>query len=408
MPFKVPFLDLNSQHAPHRREFSAAIEEVIDSGAFAGGPFVERFEKDFAAYCDCRHAIGVGNGTDALWLALLAMGVGPGDEVLTVPSTFMATAEAITYCGAKPVFVDIDERTYTMDPARLEEAVTKRTKAIIPVHLFGQPADMDPILEFARARGLYVIEDAAQAHGAEYKGRRAGSLADAGCFSFYPGKNLGAFGEAGAVVTNNDDLQEKIRVLRDHGQIRKYHHTMVGWNARMDGIQGAVLRIKLRHLEKGNELRRSHAAQYDRALSGLEDIVTPYADSYARHVYHIYAIRVGERDEVIRRLGEMGIACGIHYPVPVHLQEAYSNLGYEVGSFPIAEQAAKEFVSLPMFPELTPAQVEIVTESVKEVLSTLNPPREQGRCPSRCESRSATTRSRDNAGTHVQLSTLPS
>ena len=356
--------------------FSAAIEEVIDSGAFAGGPFVARFEEDFATYCDCPHAIGVGSGTEALWLALLALGVGPGDEVLTVPSTFMATAEAITYCGAKPVFVDIDDRTYTMDPAGLEEAITKRTKAIIPVHLFGQPADMDPILEIARARGLYVIEDAAQAHGAEYKGRRAGSFGDAGCFSFYPGKNLGAFGEAGAVVTDNDELQEKIRVLRDHGQTRKYHHTMVGWNCRMDGIQAAVLSIKLRHLEKGNELRRSHAAQYDRALEGLEEIVTPYKDPHARHVYHIYAIRVREREEVIRRLGEMGIACGIHYPVPVHLQEAYSNLGYETGSFPIAEQVAKEFVSLPMFPELTPAQIDMVAEGVREALnsqlSTLN------------------------------------
>ena len=369
---KVPFLDLASQHAPLRREFSAAIEEVIDSGAFAGGPFVARFEEDFATYCDSQHAIGVGSGTEALWLALLALGVGPGDEVITVPSTFMATAEAITYCGAKPVFVDIDERTYTMDPAGLEEAITKRTKAIIPVHLFGQPADMDPILEIARARGLYVIEDAAQAHGAEYKGRRAGSLGDAGCFSFYPGKNLGAFGEAGAVVTGNNELQEKIRVLRDHGQIRKYHHTMVGWNCRMDGIQAAVLSIKLRHLEKGNETRRSHAAQYHGALAGFDAIVTPYEDPYARHVYHIYAVRVRERDEVIRRLGEMGIACGIHYPVPVHLQEAYSNLGYEVGSLPVAEQVAKEFVSLPMFPELSPAQVGTVAESVKEVLSTLN------------------------------------
>jgi dTDP-4-amino-4,6-dideoxygalactose transaminase len=369
MPMRVPFLDLNSQHAPLRREFTAAIEEVIDRGAFAGGPFVAQFEEDFARYCHCRYAIGVGSGTEALWLALLAFGVRPGDEVLTVPSTFMATAEAITYCGARPVFVDIDERTYTMDPAGLEDAITRRTKAIIPVHLFGQPADMDPILEVARARGLYVIEDAAQAHGAEYKGRRAGSLADAGCFSFYPGKNLGAFGEAGAVVTASSELQEKIRVLRDHGQIRKYHHTMVGWNCRMDGIQAAVLRIKLRHLEKGNELRRSHAAEYDRALEGLEEILTPYEDPYARHVYHIYAIRVRERDEVIRRLGEIGIACGIHYPVPVHLQEAYSNLGYEAGSFPIAEQVAKQFVSLPMFPELTPAQIDTVAEGVKETLN---------------------------------------
>ena len=365
---RVPFLDLSSHHAPLRGEFRAAIEEVIDSGAFAGGPFVARFEEDFAAYCDCRHALGVGSGTEALWLSLLALGVGPGDEVLTVPITFMATAEAITYCGAKPVFVDIDDSTYTMDPSALEQAITKRTKAIIPVHLFGQPADMDPILEVARAHGLFVIEDAAQAHGAKYKGRRVGSLGDAGCFSFYPGKNLGAFGEAGAVVTGSDELQEKIRILRDHGQIRKYHHTMVGWNCRMDGIQAAVLRIKLRHLDKGNELRRSHAAHYDRALSWLEGIVTPFEDRYARHVYHIYAIRVSERDEVIRRLAEMGIACGIHYPVPVHLQKAYQNLGYEAGAFPIAEQAAKEFVSLPMFPELTPAQIEMVAEGVKEAL----------------------------------------
>jgi dTDP-4-amino-4,6-dideoxygalactose transaminase len=372
MSMRVPFLDLSTHHAPLRGEFRAAIEEVIESGAFAGGPFVARFEENFAAYCNCRHALGVGSGTEALWLALLALGVGPGDEVVTVPSTFMATAEAITYCGAKLVFVDIDERTYTMDPAGLEEAITIQTKAIIPVHLFGQPADMDPILKIARTHGLFVIEDAAQAHGAEYKGRRVGSLGDAGCFSFYPGKNLGALGEAGAVVTNNDELQEKIRILRDHGQIRKYHHTMIGWNCRMDGIQAAVLGIKLRHLEKGNELRRSHAAQYDRAFEPLEEVVTPYEDPYARHVYHIYAVRVRERDEVIRRLEKTGIACGIHYPVPIHLQEAYQNLGYEEGAFPIAEQAAKEFVSLPMFPELTPAQIDLVVEGVKEALSTLN------------------------------------
>jgi dTDP-4-amino-4,6-dideoxygalactose transaminase len=372
MPMKVPFLDLASHHASLRIEFRAAIEEVIESGAFAGGPFVARFEAAFAAYSNCRHAIGVGSGTEALWLALLALAVGPGDEVITVPSTFMATVEAISYCGAKPVFVDIDERTYTMDPAGLEKAITRQTKAIIPVHLFGQPADMDPILGIAREHGLFVIEDAAQAHGAEYKGRRVGSLGDAGCFSFYPGKNLGALGEAGAVVTNNDELQEKIGLLRDHGQLRKYHHTMVGWNCRMDGIQAAVLSIKLRHLEKGNELRRSHAAQYDRAFMGLEELVTPYEHPYARHVYHIYAIRVRERDEVILGLAKRGIACGIHYPIPIHLQEAYQNLGYEEGAFPIAEQAAKEFISLPMFPELTPKQIEMVVESLKEVLSTFN------------------------------------
>jgi len=366
---RVPFLDLAAHHAPLRSEINAAIEEVIDCGAFSGGPFVAGFEEDFAAYSGCEHAIGVGSGTDALWLALLASGVGPGDEVITVPNTFMATAEAITYCGAKPVFVDVDELTYTMDPAVLESAITPRTKAIIPVHLFGQPADMDPILEIARSRGLVVIEDAAQAHGAEYKGRRAGSLGDAGCFSFYPGKNLGAFGEAGAVVTGNHELQKKIRILRDHGQIHKYHHTMVGWNARMDGIQAAVLDVKLRHLEKGNELRRSHAAKYDEALKGIEELITPSEAAYARHVYHIYAIRVRGRDEVIELLAEMGVACGIHYPVPIHLQDAYQSLGYEVGAFPIAERAARQFISLPMFPELTSAQVDIVAESLAEALA---------------------------------------
>ncbi len=366
---RVPFLDLAAQHAPLRSEIDAAIGEVIDCGAFAGGPFVAGFEEDFAAYCGCQHAIGVGSGTDALWLALLASGVGLGDEVITVPNTFMATAEAITYCGAKPVFVDVEEHSYTMDPAQLEGAITVRTKAIIPVHLFGQPADMDPILEIARARGLVVVEDAAQAHGAKYKGRRAGSLGDAGCFSFYPGKNLGAFGEAGAVVTGDPVLQEKIRILRDHGQIHKYHHTMVGWNARMDGIQAAVLGVKLRYLERGNELRRSHAAQYNRALKGIEELVTPVEVAYARHVYHIYAIRFRGRNEVIKALAEMGIACGIHYPIPVHLQQAYQSLGYEAGAFPIAERAARELISLPMFPELTSAQVEMVTEAVTEAVT---------------------------------------
>jgi dTDP-4-amino-4,6-dideoxygalactose transaminase len=366
---RVPFLDLVAHHAPLRGEINAAIEKVIDCAAFAGGPFVAEFEEDFAAYCSCDHAIGVGNGTDALWLALLASGVSPGDEVITVPNTFMATAEAISYCGAKPVFVDVDERTHTMDPAAIEKAITFRTKAVIPVHLFGQPADMDPILTVAHAHGLVVIEDAAQAHGAEYKGRRAGSLGDAGCFSFYPGKNLGAFGEAGAVVTNNPELRDKMRILRDHGQIQKYHHTMVGWNARMDGIQAAVLRVKLRHLDRWNELRRSYAAQYDRALEGVEELAIPFEAAYARHVYHIYAMRVRRRDEVIRLLSEMGIACGIHYPVPIHLQIAYQSLGYEVGAFPIAEQAARQFISLPMFPELTPEQVQFVAKGVSQAVA---------------------------------------
>ncbi len=369
MKIEVPFLDLAAQHAPLREEFDLAIAEVIDSNAFAGGPFVTKFENEFASFCGCNHAIGLGSGTEALWLTLLALGVGPGDEVITVPSSFMATAEAITYCGAKPVFVDVDERTYNMDPAELEAAISKKTKAIIPVHLFGQPADMDPILNIARQHNLFVIEDAAQAHGAEYKGHKAGTIGIAGCFSFYPGKNLGAFGEAGAVVTNDSELQEKIRILRDHGQVRKYHHTMIGWNCRMDGIQAAVLSVKLRHLKRGNDLRRAHALKYNEAFAGMERLVTPLEAEYAKHVYHVYAIRVEERAEVMEALGDKGIGCGVHYPVPIHLQEAYRELGYGKGAFPIAERTADEFLSLPMFPELTHEQLELVIEAVKDCVA---------------------------------------
>jgi dTDP-4-amino-4,6-dideoxygalactose transaminase len=365
---QVPFLDLKSHHAPLRSELNAAIKEVIDECAFAGGPFVERFEADFAAYCDCPYAVGLGSGTEALWLCLIALGIGPGDDVITVPNTFMATAEAITYCGARPVFADVDERTYTMDPTALENAITAKTKAIIPVHLFGQPADMDPILEIARRHGLFVIEDACQAHGAEYKGRKVGTLADAACFSFYPGKNLGAFGEAGAVVTRNAGLEEKIRVLREHGQVRKYYHSLIGWNCRMDGIQAAVLRVKLRHLKKFTELRRSHAANYDRGLMGTDDLSAPWTAAGVRHVYHIYAIRVPNRDKIMHLLAEKGVGSGVHYPLPVHLQEAYRSLGYQRGSFPVSERCASEFISLPMFPELTSTQIEVVVRAVKEAL----------------------------------------
>jgi dTDP-4-amino-4,6-dideoxygalactose transaminase len=365
---KVPFLDLKAHHAPLIDKFDRAIRQVIESSAFAGGPFVERFEEEFAAYCRSQYAIGVGNGTDALWLALLALGIGEGDEVITVPNTFFATVEAITYCKARPVFVDVDEDTFTMNPAELEASLTARTKAIIPVHLFGQPADMDPILEFARANGLFVIEDAAQAHGAEYKGRKAGTMGNAGCFSFYPGKNLGAFGEAGAVVTNDPELRKQIRVLRDHGQPRKYSHTSMGWNCRMDGIQAAILSIKLRHLGEANLLRRKRALQYNQGFEGIEGVATPFEADYARHVYHVYAIRVQERDEVRRFLEEKGIGCGVHYPIPIHLQEACRNLGYTAGAFPVAEDLAEEFLSLPMFPELTEEQIEYVARCIRETV----------------------------------------
>jgi len=372
----VPFLDLKAQYAAIKDEIHAAVGEVMENTAFAGGPFVAGFEKEFAKFCNCKHAVGVGNGTDALWLSLLALGIGPGDEVFTVPDTFIATAEAITYCGATPVFVDVDPKTYNMDPNKLEDCLknrlasnpsplSPRPKAIIPVHLFGQTADMDPILVIARAHGLHVVEDACQAHGAEYKGRKAGSMGAAGCFSFYPGKNLGAYGEAGAVVTNDDAIAEKIRIFRDHGQSKKYHHNVIGWNARMDGIQGAVLNVKLKYLAGWNASRRAHAREYTRLLSPMEGVLLPLEADYARHVFHIYAIRVKRRDQLMARLAERGISCGIHYPVPVHLQVAYRSLGLAEGSYPVAEKCAAEFLSLPMYPELTSEQIKHVADEIK-------------------------------------------
>ena len=364
----IPFLDLTAHHEPIREEIDAAIQEVVRKSAFAGGPFVAAFEKDFAAFCGSRYAIGLGSGTEALWLALLALEVGPEDEVITVPSTFMATAEAISCCGARPVFVDIEEQTYVMDPARLEKAITPRTRAIIPVHLFGQPADMDPILEIARRYNLPVIEDACQAHGSEYKGHKAGTLGIAGCFSFYPGKNLGAWGEAGAVITNDAALNHKIQILRDHGQARKYYHAMIGWNARMDGIQGAVLRVKLKYLDRNNDARRANAALYHELLNKTDAIILPKEAPYAKHNFHVYALRVENRDQIIKGLTEKGIGCRIHYPVPVHLQEAYRSLGYGRGSFPVAELCAVQFLSLPMYPELSREQILAVTQELKILL----------------------------------------
>jgi len=362
----IPFLDLNVQHTALRQDCLRVIDEVIDAGAFAGGAYVARFEEDFAAYCAARFAVGVGSGTEALWLTLLAMGVGPGDEVVTVPMSFAATVEAICFTGAKPVFADIDERTYTMNPAALEQVLTSRTKAILPVHLFGQAADMDPILEIGRKRGLRVIEDAAQAHGADYRGRQVGTLGDAACFSFYPGKNLGAFGEAGAVVTADEDLARKLRMLRNHGQSSKNRHALVGWNSRMDGIQAAVLSLKLPYLDANNLLRRNLAWQYERGLAELPDVIRPAEADDRRHVYHIYAIRVGERRRVIAALEQKGISCAVHYPKPIHLQAAYRSLGYRRGDFPVAERCAREFVSLPLFPGMTPRQVAYVTAAVSE------------------------------------------
>ncbi len=361
----VPFLDLKIQYNAIKEEIALALRNVLDSTAFAGGPFVEKFQKDFASFCRSEFAVGVGSGTDALWVTLMCLGIGKGDEVITTPNTFIATAEAITFCGAKPVFVDIDEQTYNINPDLLKRAITSKTKAIIPVHLFGQPADMDPIVKIAREHGLFVIEDACQAHGAEYKGRRVGSIGHAGCFSFYPGKNLGAYGEAGAVITNDHELAEKIKRFRDHGQAKKYYHSMIGWNARMDGFQGAVLSVKLKHISEWNEARRKNAKRYNELLAAVEEITMPIEAEYAKHVYHIYAIRTKKRDALMSALAEKNISCGIHYPIPLHLQEAYRFLGYTQGSFPIAEKCAKEILSLPMFSELTGDQITAVVKEIK-------------------------------------------
>lgn len=312
---QVPFLDLRAQHEPLLPELLEAFREVTLASAFAGGPYVAKFEAEFAAFCQTRYAVGVGSGTEALWLSLLALGVGPGDEVITAPNSFLATAEAISLCGARPVFVDVDERTYTLDPEQLEAAITLRTQAIIPVHLCGQVAEMDALQAIARRHGTPVVEDACQAHGAEYHGRKAGSMGVTGCFSFYPGKNLGAFGEAGAVTTDEPDLRNKIQMLRDHGQSARYSHSAIGWNARMDGIQAAVLSLKLKRLAAGNLARQAHARRYDELLADEPRIVRPPASNGNRHVYHLYAVRVPDRDAVLQRMAERGVHCGIHYPI---------------------------------------------------------------------------------------------
>ena len=359
----IPFVDLKAQYTGIKDEVNAAVLGVLETCQFSLGSEVSAFEEEFSTYCQAQYGIGVNTGTSALHLALLAAGIGSGDEVITVPFTFVATVAAIYYTGAKPVFVDIDPRTFTIDVKAIEGAITDRTKAIIPVHLYGQPADMDPILDIAKQHGLVVIEDAAQAHGAEYKGKRVGSLGDMGCFSFYPGKNLGAYGEGGMVVTNNAEYTRTIRMLRDWGAEQKYQHVIKGYNYRLEGIQGAVLRVKLRHLEAWTEARRAAAAHYNELLSG-SGVPTPEAMSYVRHVYHIYAIRTQQRSEWQQALQAQGIQTGIHYPIPVHLLPAYADLGYTRGDFPHSEQAADEVLSLPMFPELSRAQCEEVSEAI--------------------------------------------
>ncbi len=359
----IPFLDLRAQYRAIKAEIDAAISGVIDSARFVLGPEVAAFEERFAAYCCTKYCIALNSGTSALHLALLAAGIGPGDEVITVSMTFVATTAAVLYCGAKPVFVDISPDTWTIDPDLVEAAVTPSTKAILPVHLHGLMADMDPIIEVARRHELVVIEDAAQSHGARYKGRGAGSVGDIGCFSFYPGKNLGAYGEGGAAVTDDPELARRMTLLRDWGQEAKYQHVVAGYNYRMDAIQAAVLKVKLDHLEDWTERRRGVARHYDRLLAG-GDCQSPAPPSHSRHVYHVYAVRVPHRDRVQKALHAAGIETSIHYPVPVHLQKAYADLGYGLGDLPVSEIAADQFLSLPIYPEMQPDQLAAVAEEL--------------------------------------------
>ena len=360
----MPFVDLKAQHRVIKQELDAAVRDVIESTAFVLGPAVEEFESDFAQYLGVEHVVGTSNGTTALSLTLLALGVGEGDEVIVPAQTFIATAEAVAHVGARPVFVDVLEETACMDPAALAAAIGPRTRAILPVHLYGQAAELDSILDHARIRGIPVVEDACQAHGATYHGRRVGGFGIASCFSFYPGKNLGAWGEAGAVATSDPHLATRVRRLRDHGQSQRYHHAEIGYNARMEGIQGAVLGVKLRHLDRWNDARRAHAAYY---REWLEDssVKLPAEAPGREHVYHLFVVRSPERNTLRGHLTHQGVQTGLHYPVPLHLQPAFSRMGYREGAFPVAEAWAREGLSLPMFAELTRAQLDEVIEGVK-------------------------------------------
>jgi len=362
----IPFLDLKTQYRAIKPEIQAAINRVLDSAQYVLGEEVESFEREFAAFSGADFGVAVNTGTSALHLALLAAGIGQDDEVITVPFTFVATVAAIRYTGARPVFVDIDPVTFTMDVNQIERAITPKTKAIVPVHLYGHPADMDAILEIAERHGLKVIEDACQAHGAIYKGRPVGGLGHAGCFSFYPGKNLGAYGEGGMVTTNDAGMQKTMRMLRDWGQEKKYYHVLKGFNYRMEGLQGAILRVKLRHLPAWTEARQSLAAVYDRLLAGNEVVEAPRPPANGTHVYHIYAVRTADRTGLMKTLQSHGIGSGIHYPIPVHLQEAHADLGHKKGDFPESERAADQVLSLPMFPELARTDLEVVAAAITQ------------------------------------------
>lgn len=361
----VPFMDLSRMHEPLMPEIEAAMAEVVRRNAFILGDEVTAFEGAFAAYCEATDCVGLDNGSSALELCLRAWGIGEGDEVITAPNSFIASASGIAFTGARPTFVDIDPATYTMDVNKLEAAITPRTKAIVPVHLYGQAADMDPIMEIARRHGLKVLEDACQAHGARYKGRRCGSLGDAAAFSFYPAKNLGCFGDGGALTTNDPETAETVRMLRNYGQRVKYEHLFLAYNRRLDTLQAAVLGVKLPRLDEWNASRRATAARYDEALAGKDQ--APAVPEWAEPVYHLYVIRSQKRDELAAALNRKGISTGLHYPVAIHLQEAYAYLGHRRGDFPEAEKACEEVLSLPMFPYMREDEVEAVVERLLEV-----------------------------------------
>ena len=366
-PVHIPLVDLKAQYTTIKPEIDAAMQRVVNNTTFILGREVDAFEQVFARYVGAEGAVGVGSGTAALHLALLACGVGLGDEVITSAHTFIAAAEAISQTGARPVFVDIDPRTYTMDPGQVEEAITPRTKAILPVHLYGQPAEMGPLLEIARGHELWLIEDAAQAHGAEYLGQRCGSIGDLACFSFYPGKNLGAYGDAGAVTGNDRVLLDRVRKLRDHGRTDKYEHDEIGFGERMDALQAAILAAKLSRLDAWTEARRAHTTLYNQLLADC-GVTIPYESPKVRHVYHLYVIRVLHRDMLLSHLRRRGIGAGIHYPIPLHRQPAYLKRGYGDVSLPNTEKAANEVVSLPMYPELSHEQITYVARAVKELV----------------------------------------
>jgi dTDP-4-amino-4,6-dideoxygalactose transaminase len=359
----IPQVDLTRQYAAIKKEVDAAIQQTLHHGAFASSDSVRLFEEEFARYCGVKYCVCVNSGTSALHLAMIAAGVRPGDEVITVPFTFIATAWAISYVGARPVFVDIEPRGYCLDVEQLAGAIGPKTRAILPVHLYGQMADLDPVRELCHRNGLLLVEDAAQAHGAEYRGKRAGACGNLGCFSFYPTKNLGAYGEGGGVTTNDEGLATRIRRLRDHAQISKYRHEELGYNYRMDEMQGAILRVKLRHLDRWNAVRRQKASYYQKRLAD-ELLVLPFELPERRHVWHQFVVRSRHRDRLRDQLSKAQIGTGLHYPVPLHLQPVYSDLGYRAGDFPVAETVASECLSLPMFSELEEAEMDRVCEVI--------------------------------------------